>query len=72
MGEVSKEILKSTNYGKEEFKFREEIKEELGDLLFSIIVLANQLNIDLEDSLLNVLNKYEKRFKEKRNIGSGK
>jgi NTP pyrophosphatase (non-canonical NTP hydrolase) len=37
----------------------------MGDLLFSLIVLANSLNIDLNDALNLVLRKYEKRFKKK-------
>jgi len=65
LGELAKEIIKATEYGKEEFKFRQEIKIEIGDLLFSLIVLANQLNIDLEDALNLVLEKYEKRIKER-------
>jgi len=65
LGEVAKEIIKSTNYGKAEFKFREEIKSELGDLFFSLVVIANQLNINLEDALNMVLEKYEKRIRER-------
>jgi len=65
LGEFAKEIIKSTNYGKEEFKFREELKSELGDLFFSLIVIANQLNIDLEEALNLVLKKYGERTKER-------
>jgi NTP pyrophosphatase (non-canonical NTP hydrolase) len=69
LGEFAKEIIKSTNYGKKQFEFREEIKTELGDLFFSLIVLANQLGIDLEEALSLVLEKYEKRIKEKGSPG---
>ena len=72
LGEVSKEILKSSNYGKENIKFTESFGEELGDVLFVLIKLANNANIDLKSELLKVLDKYEKRFKEKGSIGSGK
>ena len=65
LGELAKEIIKSTNYGKEVFKFREEIKSELGDLFFSLVVIANQLNINLEEALNLVLEKYERRIREK-------
>ena len=34
MGELAKEIIKSTNYGKEKFNFRKEIENEMGDLFF--------------------------------------
>ncbi len=70
IGEFAKEIIKATDYGKKEFEFREGIEEELGDVLFSLIVVANQLNIDLENALDLVLKKYEKRIKEKGNASS--
>ena len=72
LGELAKEIIKASNYGKEEFKFRQEIKSELGDLLFSLIVLANQLDINLEQALNLVLEKYEKRIRERGSPSSAK
>lgn len=71
IGEAGKELLKMTDYGTKEYEFRKELSEELGDVLFSLVTLANKFNIDLEDSLNKVLEKYEKRFDEKKNIGSG-
>jgi len=65
IGEFAKEVIKATDYGRKEFEFREEIKEELGNVLFSLIVVANQLNIDLADSLDLVLKKYERRIRKK-------
>ena len=65
LGEFVKEIIKSTNYGKDEFIFREEIKEELGDLLFSLIVVANELNINLEEALNLVIDKYKRRIEKR-------
>jgi len=65
LGEFAKEIIKATDYGKRRFEFRREIKNELGDLFFSLIVIANHLDIDLEKALRLVLEKYEKRIKEK-------
>ena len=62
IGEISKEILKSTNYGKNKLDSNLEIKNELGDALYSLIVLANSLDIDLEEALNIVLKKYEKRL----------
>ena len=37
------------------------IEEEVGDVLFAIICLTNFLNIDLESTVLNSLNKYKRR-----------
>lgn len=72
IGEVAKEIIKSTNYGKEEPKEREELKGELGDAFYSFIVLANKHNINLEEALDTVLRKYEARLKDKGSAGSGR
>ena len=46
IGEVSKELLKSSDYGKGDLKVTEDMKKEMGDVLFSLIVLANELDID--------------------------
>jgi len=64
LGEVSKEILKMNNYGKKEIEYNDEIKSEIGDLFFSLITLANSLDINLEEALNIILNKYEKRLKK--------
>ncbi|WAA12316.1 MazG nucleotide pyrophosphohydrolase domain-containing protein [Fervidibacillus halotolerans] len=70
VGELSKEVLKSTNYGEKEFKKTKGWDNEIGDVLFSIICIANETDTNLEDSLNLVLEKYEKRFASKGNIGS--
>ncbi|MCC7432969.1 MazG-like family protein [Candidatus Peregrinibacteria bacterium] len=62
LGEVAKEVLKMTNYGRKPLEFREEIKSELGDVLYSLITIANTFDIDLEESVNGVLAKYEKRL----------
>jgi NTP pyrophosphatase (non-canonical NTP hydrolase) len=69
LGEVSKEILKMTDYGRKPLEYRQELKSELGDLLFSVITIANSFDIDLEEALNMVLEKYEKRL-EKGSAGS--
>ncbi|MCX6803832.1 MAG: hypothetical protein NTY48_04660 [Candidatus Diapherotrites archaeon] len=53
-----------SDYGRKPAKYREEIKSELGDVLYTLIALANTFDIDLEDALQQVLNKYEKRLKK--------
>ena len=64
LGEVAKEILKMSNYGRKPIEYREELKSELGDVLYSLITIANTFDIDLEDALYQVLEKYEKRLKK--------
>ena len=36
--------------------YRKELKLELGDMLFSVITIANSFDIDLEEALNMVLN----------------
>ncbi len=72
VGELSKEILKGTNYGIKEFKKTEEWNSEIGDVLFSLICIANQTDTNLEDCLKYVLDKYEMRFINKGELSSGR
>jgi NTP pyrophosphatase (non-canonical NTP hydrolase) len=64
LGEVAKEMLKMTDYGKKKAEFRDEMKLELGDLLYSVTTIANSLDVDLEEAVNSVLVKYEKRLKK--------
>ena len=64
IGELSKEILKASNYVKSSYVSNEKIKLELGDVLFSLITLANSLDVNLDVALEMVLKKYEKRIEE--------
>ena len=70
VGELGKEILLSTDYGDNQFIATDNLESEIGDTLYSLICIANSLNIDLSKALMSVLQKYEKRFSEKGNIGS--
>jgi NTP pyrophosphatase (non-canonical NTP hydrolase) len=72
MGEVAKAILKSGDYGKKAPSGSSELEEELGDLLFSTMALANKLDIDLESSLERALEKYRIRLEKKGTASSGK
>jgi NTP pyrophosphatase (non-canonical NTP hydrolase) len=69
LGEVAKEILKMSNYGKKPIEYRNELKSELGDVFYSLITIANTFDVDLEDALEQVLEKYKKRL-EKGSAGS--
>jgi NTP pyrophosphatase (non-canonical NTP hydrolase) len=72
LGELSKEVLKGADYGKQPFINTEDWAEELGDVYFSLLCLANQTNVDLEHELENVLMKYNDRLNDKGDVGSGK
>lgn len=72
IGELGKEILKGNDYGKKNFFNTDNIEFEVGDVFFSLICVANDLNIDLTKALDKVLNKYENRFSNNGHIGSGR
>lgn len=70
IGELGKEILKGSDYGKKIYKNTEELDSEMGDVLFSLTCIANELGVSLEKALLKIMKKYRKRFEEKGDIGS--
>jgi len=72
IGELGKEILKSTEYGKKDFSTNPQVIDEVGDCLFSLFVLCHELGIDAHDVLSGALKKYEKRFANLGDIGSGR
>lgn len=61
-GELSKEILKSSNYGKNKIELTPNMESEFGDVLFSLMASANCMNINLEKALEAVLKKYKNRL----------
>jgi len=70
-GELAKEILKSTEYGKKPFRPTGAWNDELGDVIFSLICLANRTNVDLETAVIQALKKYQHRVESKGDVGSG-
>jgi NTP pyrophosphatase (non-canonical NTP hydrolase) len=65
IGEIAKEILLMSDYGRRESRFRKEIVLEIGDAFYSLINLANYYKINLLEALDLVLEKYEKRISGK-------
>ena len=72
VGELGKELLKGSDYGKNAFTVDEHGTEEMGDCLFSLLALCCELHIDANEALAAALQKYEARFSAKGNIGSGR
>jgi len=70
VGEIAKEILKSTHYGREHFRPTQDWASELGDVFFSLICIANSTGVNLEDALKQALKKYEQRLARKGNLSS--
>lgn len=69
LGEVAKEVLKMSDYGRKQIETNENIESELGDVLYSLVTIANYFDVDLEEALNMALEKYEKRL-EKGSAGS--
>ena len=65
VGELSKEIITGSSYGKSEYSQTSETKSELGDVFFSLIELANLLDVDIDEALDSVLIKYADRISTK-------
>ncbi|MGP7816046.1 nucleotide pyrophosphohydrolase [Niallia sp. 01092] len=66
LGELAREI--NHHYGEKPKKTTEEEKEindELGDMLFVLICLANSLHIDLEEAHDRVMHKFNTRDKNR-------
>lgn len=72
LGELSKEVLKNSKYGTEEFVFSEDFEMEFGDVLYSLLSLGNECGLDAEKALDKVLDKYKKRIEDKKSMGSGR
>lgn len=72
LGEFSKEYLKATKYGTQQIKLTEDFKLEFGDVLYSLLSLANEMNIDANAALDSVITKYQNRINNNGSLGSGR
>jgi NTP pyrophosphatase (non-canonical NTP hydrolase) len=66
LGELSREINFLEGYKPKSIEMKESsLKEELADLLYSIICIANYYKVDLDHELNKVIEKYSKRDSER-------
>ena len=70
VGEVAKEVLLATDYGRRAPHFRPHLADELGDALYSLLALAEACGVDAEGALGAALKKYERRLIERGDAGS--
>ncbi|USS41312.1 hypothetical protein NF865_03725 [Thermococcus aggregans] len=63
LGELSREMLKLE--GIKEKGEKDKVKEELGDVLFALLCIANYYGIDVEKALLDTISKYSTRDQNK-------
>jgi NTP pyrophosphatase (non-canonical NTP hydrolase) len=70
LGEVAKEMLLASDYGLRSPEFGLNMAAELGDLLYSICMLATSSRVDLEEAFSKTLDKYDRRWRSAGNPGS--
>jgi NTP pyrophosphatase (non-canonical NTP hydrolase) len=70
VGELAKDANESTAYGAEPDAL-EISSDEIGDVLFALLALADDLEIDADDALEEALEKYGERLEESGSAGSG-
>ena len=70
LGELAKEALKGSNYGAATFVRTKEWEDEFGDVMFSLLCVANQTGVDVEKAVARALAKYKKRIAAKGSPGS--
>ncbi len=70
MGELAKEYLKNSNYGTKDFELTQDFEMEFGDVLYCLLSLANEVQIDAKECLDLALKKYQDRINKKNSMGS--
>jgi len=71
VGELAKEWLKGSDYGRGELELQEGWAEEMGDVFFVLLALAEITDVDLEEALGKAINKYERRIENTGSAASG-
>lgn len=71
VGELSKEVLKATEYGETAVEGTPGIEDEFGDVYYSLLSLADELGVDPEAALAASLEKYRERANDGDGVGSG-
>jgi len=71
LGEVSKDMLKATDYGAVTPDSYASLGQELGDVYFALLALVQACDVDLEQALKQVCIKYEQRMEHKGEMSSG-
>lgn len=72
VGELAKEVLKGSAYGRTPFAPPEGWDGELADALFALLCLANSTGVDLDAALAAALAKYADRLAARGDAGSGR
>jgi NTP pyrophosphatase (non-canonical NTP hydrolase) len=65
VGELSKEMLRVTEYGRRPFVPTEGWQQELGDVFYALLSLANVTDVDMERALDDAMKRYRSRIAAK-------
>ena len=61
-GELGRSLLKGNGYFNKDIEVTDNIKEQLGDVMFNLLAFTNELDLDIEECLALALSKYEEKF----------
>jgi NTP pyrophosphatase (non-canonical NTP hydrolase) len=70
-GELSKEVLKASEYGDAEAEATPELVDEFGDVYYCLLSLADELGVDPDEALASSIEKYRERADGDGDVGSG-
>lgn len=70
LGEFYKEILKTSDYGEKKVSTSDKMREEIGDIFYALLSLANELDIKVDKELDSVLSKYQIRLEKNKSMGN--
>ena len=70
VGELVKEVLLATDYGRRPVQSRVELENEVGDTLYSLLAPAEACRVDAEAAVRATLRKYERRLRERGDASS--
>ncbi len=63
LGELTRALLKQSNFGREEIQLAPEIAhEKIGDLMFSIAYFALLHNVDIETAMHDSIKRFERKL----------
>ena len=71
VGELGKELLLETAYGRQPRRPSPGTAQEMGDCLFALLALCEELGIDAQAALTGALEKYRGRMARTGQVGSG-
>jgi NTP pyrophosphatase (non-canonical NTP hydrolase) len=71
-GELSKALLKASDYGDGPVESTDEVVDEFGDVYYCLLSLADELGVDPEVALAASLEKYRERADDGGDVGSGR